>query len=354
MRFRLSRIVTLSAQEFTLHFSLDGISTPTTEGTRLLLSKTPIPRLPCTPLGLEVECAPAVLDFVCKESAMGARSLAKGGLEVGGVLFGTHDDGLIRILAARPIECEHRLGPSFVLSDTDEVRLAQMLADSKLDRELSSLEPLGCYLSHSRHGATLTDSDVQLLNRHFAGTCQLALILIPHLPIAININFLALDSQGVHAAFHELEYSMLNGPGVEMGTGRQSVSRPPLNRASTAAKLHCEVVPTKPPPCHQSQWYLQSQWCLQSQWSLQSQQLPASVCRNIFSSVRERCFLPLSSWWCSVLPVGTWPHCLYRSALVNGTESLQFIGIRPWRQFASRRKAHSIFRMEKQRPFTLH
>ena len=135
---------------------------------------------------------------------MGVRSLAKGGLEVGGVLFGTHDDGLIRILAARPIECEHRYGPSFVLSDKDDVQLAQMLADSKLDRELSPLQPLGCYLSHSRHGATLTDSDVQLLNRHFAGTCQLALILIPHLPLVINVTFLALDAQGAMPHFMNL------------------------------------------------------------------------------------------------------------------------------------------------------
>ena len=212
----------------------------TTEGARPLPGNTP--------LGLEVEFAPAVLPFLCREAAVGARSLAKGGLEVGGVLFGIESDGLIRILAARPIECEHRLGPSFVLSDTDDVRLAQMLADSKLDSELSSLEPLGCYLSHSRHGATLTDSDVQLLNRHFAGTRQLAVILIPHLPLAINVSFLALDAQGTHAAFHEFEYSILNLPKVEMGTRRQNVSRPPLNRASTAVKLDCEVVPVKPLP----------------------------------------------------------------------------------------------------------
>jgi len=218
----------------------------TTEGARPLLGITLIPRLPCTALGLEVECAPAVLPFVCKEAAVGARSLAKGGLEVGGVLFGTHEDGLIRILAARPIECEHRLGPSFVLSDKDEVQLEQMLADSKLDRELSLLQPLGCYLSHSRHGAALTDSDVQLLNRHFAATCQLVLILVPHLPVAINVSFLARDAQGAHAAFHEFEYSILNLPKVEMGTGRQNVTRPPLNRASTVVKLDCEVGPAKP------------------------------------------------------------------------------------------------------------
>lgn len=220
----------------------------TSEGARPLLEKTPIPQLPCTHLGLEVECAPAVLSLVCKETVVGARSLAKGGLEVGGVLFGTYEDGLIRILAARPIECEHRLGPSFVLSDKDEMQLARMLVDSRLDRELSSLLPLGCYLSHSRHEAALTDSDLRLLNRNFAGTCQLAMILIPHLPAAINVSFLALGEAGAHVAIHKFEYSIMNAPKLEIGTTRQRVSRPPLNQVRTTVTLECEVVPTKPSP----------------------------------------------------------------------------------------------------------
>ncbi len=94
----------------------------------------------------------------------------------------------------------------------------------------------------------MTDSDVQLLNRHFAGTRQLAVILIPHLPTAILVSVLALDAQGAHAVFHEFEYSILNEPKVEMGTGRKNVSRPPLNRTSTALKLDYEVVPAKPSP----------------------------------------------------------------------------------------------------------
>ena len=81
-------------------------------------------RWACAPLDSEIECAPRVLHAVCLEAGLGLKKLAKGGLEVGGVLFGTRAEGLIRILAVRPIECEHRFGPSFVLSATDEATLA--------------------------------------------------------------------------------------------------------------------------------------------------------------------------------------------------------------------------------------
>src|SRR6266487_952133 len=105
-----------------------------TEGTRLLLNKSTIQTLwPCAPLNGEVECAPAVLHAICVEAVGGVQKLARGGLELGGVLFGVVKHGLTRILAARPIQCEHRFGPSFVLSDNDQALLKQMLLDFRSD-----------------------------------------------------------------------------------------------------------------------------------------------------------------------------------------------------------------------------
>src|SRR5690242_13899713 len=70
-------------------------------------------RWPCP--SFEVDCAPQVLHAVCTEAVEAFRKLAKGGLEIGGILLGRRAGRAIAVLAARPILCEHRQGPSFVL-----------------------------------------------------------------------------------------------------------------------------------------------------------------------------------------------------------------------------------------------
>ncbi len=167
-----------------------------------------------------------MLQAVCAEAVEGVQRLARGGLEVGGILFGVHEAGLTRILAARPIECEHRFGPSFVLSDNDRIILGQMLADWKSEPELAALAPLGCYVSHPRHGAVLTESDVELLDRYLAGTPQIALALVPKALGAVQVSLLARNSEGTHTACHEFEYSIFNAARDEPAPMGRKASRP--------------------------------------------------------------------------------------------------------------------------------
>src|SRR5262249_47574238 len=72
-----------------------------------------------------------------------------GGYEVGGVLFGYHSDATIRILAFRPLPIVPPR-PSFVLSAADENRLRELIEQSASDPELSRMEVVGWYHSHTR------------------------------------------------------------------------------------------------------------------------------------------------------------------------------------------------------------
>ena len=193
-------------------------------------------RWPCAPLGSEIECAPRALHTFCLEAALGLRKLAKGGLEIGGVLFGARAGGLIRVLAVRPIECEHRFGPSFVLSDTDKVRLEEILTNFRTDGELASLEIVGCYFSHSRHGAALTDRDLELCNRYFSGTDQIAVTLIPSATGGVHGTILARDAPETFASCHEFEYSVLNkAPSKTVRTPAPTTDRKPSSLVKAAA-----------------------------------------------------------------------------------------------------------------------
>src|SRR5271166_5798177 len=70
--------------------------------------------------------------FACDELLQ----LSHGGDEVGGVLFGTRHEGLIRILTWRPIACEHTQGAGLRLSHNDRLNLAVQLEVARQNPDL--------------------------------------------------------------------------------------------------------------------------------------------------------------------------------------------------------------------------
>jgi hypothetical protein len=140
-----------------------------------LIAATGRVRWQCGPPVSEVVCSCSVLDETRREAVEGFNRLSHGGLEVGGVLFGKQTKDFLEILESRPLTCEHRFGPSFVLSDNDEIALQEVFA-SPVD---GALRPLGLYISHSRSGFSVTENDKKILERHFPQALQVALILSP-------------------------------------------------------------------------------------------------------------------------------------------------------------------------------
>jgi len=192
----------------------------------------------------EIEWTAAAFETVCREAVLGLRKLAKGGLEIGGLIYGKRSEGLIRVLAVRPIECEHRFGPSFVLSDKDEAILKQTLTGPSADSELAFLETLGCYFSHTRHGVALTDRDAELCNRYFAQDGQIALVLVPNLNGIIQGTLYVRDAQGKYVLRHQLEHSVIVPPKRETVKKEVPTSLDNgLNRLKTAAKLNSGFTP---------------------------------------------------------------------------------------------------------------
>src|SRR6185369_576786 len=101
----------------------------------------------------------AVVDAFC--------AIPRGGLEIGGVLFGSFEQGRVIVQAFRTLECEHATGPSFVLSDADRVRLAALLASAAKDSELAGLAPVGWFRSRTRSEISLSETDVALFDTYF-------------------------------------------------------------------------------------------------------------------------------------------------------------------------------------------
>ncbi|MBS1829033.1 MAG: hypothetical protein JST93_27265 [Acidobacteria bacterium] len=130
-------------------------------------------------LPMAVESSRAILEEIHGAVQEGMRQLSRGGMEVGGVLFGRRTEGAIRIMAWRPISCEHAKGPTFSLSNNDTQNLMQLLESAARDPQLQVLEPVGWFVSHTRSGVAMTTEDFEIYQKFFPEPWQVTLVLHP-------------------------------------------------------------------------------------------------------------------------------------------------------------------------------
>ena len=142
-----------------------------------------------------IECSPAVLDQVRREVNIG-RNSPSGEREAGGILFGLREPERIRILASKPLACEHAMGPGFVLSERDETRLEHLIASTTTDPELNGLQVLGWYHSHIRSRIFLSERDLQIHSRYFAAPYQFALVVRPESERPVRAGFFFREASG--------------------------------------------------------------------------------------------------------------------------------------------------------------
>ncbi len=128
---------------------------------------------------LRIEYSAEAIEAVRTAAVEGLYKLARGGLDVGGLLLGRKDGDILHILGSRPIACEHARGPSFLLSPNDEAALDAQLASLASEAEASGLALAGWYRSNTRGGLLLTGEDLALWDRCCPEPWQVALVLHP-------------------------------------------------------------------------------------------------------------------------------------------------------------------------------
>ena len=128
---------------------------------------------------IRIEYSNAVLSEARDLSVAGLRRLARGGMEVAGVFYGTHSTSEIKITALRPISCEYKSGPVFALSDVDKAKLREQLVAAAEEPELKELSVVGWFISHPRGDVTLGDRDLEIYNEFFPDIDQVVLVLKP-------------------------------------------------------------------------------------------------------------------------------------------------------------------------------
>jgi len=145
---------------------------------------------------ITIEYSLIVIEEIRHAVAEGFQRLSRGGIEVGGILYGTRDGRTVRVLAMRPIACEHARGPAFLLSDKDRMVLNQQLTADAEDPHLDGLISVGWFLSHTRSEIALSDSDLEIYSIFFPAPWQVTLVVRPGRGGSMRAGFFVREADG--------------------------------------------------------------------------------------------------------------------------------------------------------------
>lgn len=166
-------------------------NSPLTPGPDVKFGLWAAPESPVT-----IEYSLVVIEEIRHDVAEGFQRLSRGGIEVGGVLYGTFEGSTVRVLAMRPISCEHARGPGFVFSDKDRMNLHEQLLRDKDDPHLQGLVSVGWFLSHTRTEIFLNESDQEIYSIFFPSPWQITMVVHPGRNNAMRAGFFVRGADG--------------------------------------------------------------------------------------------------------------------------------------------------------------
>ncbi len=238
---------------------------------------------------ITIEYSLVVIEEIRREVSEGFQKLSRGGIEVGGALYGTREGREVRLLAIRPISCEHARGPSFQLSDNDRAALEQQLRQDPDDPQLEGMECLGWFLSHTRTDITLNESDLEVFSSYFPHPWQVTLVVRPGRGGSMRAGFFVREADGaVNPERSYLEFNFPDrlaaifdrGPRPERpaGEGRGGFAHIAAGGGAAAAPMPArefarpqpaelpEILPAQPiaaePVAARSKWPWLVAWCV--------------------------------------------------------------------------------------------
>ncbi|HEY6345955.1 MAG TPA: hypothetical protein VIY49_31090 [Bryobacteraceae bacterium] len=127
----------------------------------------------------------AVIDDLRPEMMRAFRAVPKRGAEVGGLLLGEVEPSagpdqltLVRVNSFELVPCVYARGPSYLLTGEESAAFEQ--ACERLRAEASRHSSVvGYFRSHTRPGLSLSPEDLDILNRHFPNSFDIALLIRP-------------------------------------------------------------------------------------------------------------------------------------------------------------------------------
>jgi hypothetical protein len=194
-----------------------------------------------------------VVDRLLVEVMRGFGAIPRRGAEVGGILLGSAERGdrtIIRIDDFEPVACEHRRGPSYLLSDADRVLYEEALLRHRPSPG-KQIYAVGCYRSHTREGISLSPEDLEHFQKYFPDPASAFLLVKPFATkVSVGGFFFREEGGYVHseAPYHDFPFRRRElGGGASPGVkGREAHSPSPSRPETTRQAAANEAYPAPP------------------------------------------------------------------------------------------------------------
>ncbi|MDX1980739.1 MAG: hypothetical protein SFV51_10755 [Bryobacteraceae bacterium] len=178
----------------------------------------------------------SVVDRLLVEVMRGFGAIPRRGAEVGGILVGsaevTDHQIVVHITDIEPVNCEHRRGPSYLLSEGDSARFAAAYEKHRFS-PVKSAYAIGMYRSHTREGMALAAEDLALFDQYVPEASAVFLLIKPYATRVSTAGFFIRESDGtVHS---ESSYQEFPFRRKELGGGAMP-DRPREQHAPHAAE----------------------------------------------------------------------------------------------------------------------
>jgi len=189
-----------------------------------------------------------VADRILADVMRGFAAVPKRGAEVGGLLIGTIELGepsVIKITDFEAVDCAYKRGPSYLLVDKD----AEKFDETCSRREGESV---GYYRSHTREGFSLSSEDIELMDRYFPNSTNIALLIRPFATKVSLAGFFARED-GVFPETTPLEFPFRRQElsGEDPPPRRPILERRPRQRATPEIPSYEPAIPALAPEPYQ-------------------------------------------------------------------------------------------------------
>jgi hypothetical protein len=195
---------------------------------------------------VSIEFAPETLDAIRREAGNSFLFLPRGGLEIGGVLFGIKDNDLVWVTAFRKITCDHVFGPTFTLAENEDRRIGELVDKAASDPLLKDLAPVGWFRSRTRSELIFDEQDHQLLERWFPEEWHTALVIKPELNYGARAAIFFRQVEGGQVV-GSVEFSIGNGGSLHPPAPREPAV-PAASPVSASAAAPPEILPSPSAP----------------------------------------------------------------------------------------------------------
>jgi hypothetical protein len=193
-----------------------------------------------------IEFTKPLLEEIRRETVLALHGPGRGGVEIAGLLLGTKNEGLIRVLRWSPLSCHYTKGPVFALDAREQAALACRLDAERTQAGEQGMTIVGWFVSRRRGAVTDEEPAAGIHRKFFSEPGQILLAITPQRFGEAEVSVYRRDSASdalaaLPPAFYIDPLPVPASAAADSHAAMSSANIPPKPRAAGAASRKLKI-----------------------------------------------------------------------------------------------------------------